>query len=133
MPTYEYRCDSCDRNFDIVQSFHDEPLTACPTCGSPVRKVFGNVGIVFKGSGFYKTDSRSGTAATKDGGSDGSATSTAESSGPGSGSGSDGNTSGGDGTSTAATPPPTAPAKPGTTPSTGGDGRGSSKPKTAPA
>jgi putative FmdB family regulatory protein len=137
LPTYEYRCDSCDRNFDIVQSFHDEPLTACPTCCSPVRKVFGNVGIVFKGSGFYKTDSRSGTAATKDGGSDGSATSTAESSGPGSGSGSgsesDGNTSGGDGTSTAATPPPTAPAKPGTTPSTGGDGRGSSKPKTAPA
>ncbi len=60
MPTYEYRCDSCEKNFDIVQSFHDDPLTACPTCGSPVRKVFGNVGIVFKGSGFYKTDSRKG-------------------------------------------------------------------------
>ena len=58
MPTYEYRCDSCDQNFDVVQSFHDDPLTACPTCGSPVRKVFGSVGIVFKGSGFYKTDSR---------------------------------------------------------------------------
>ena len=60
MPTYEYHCDSCDKNFDVVQSFHDDPLTACPTCGSPVRKVFGSVGIVFKGSGFYKTDSRSG-------------------------------------------------------------------------
>ena len=60
MPTYEYRCDECDRTFDVVQSFHDDPLTECPTCGSPVRKVFGNVGIVFKGSGFYKTDSRSG-------------------------------------------------------------------------
>jgi putative FmdB family regulatory protein len=65
LPTYEYRCDSCDRNFDAVQSFHDEPLTACPTCGSPVRKVFGNVGIVFKGSGFYKTDSRNGGSAKK--------------------------------------------------------------------
>ncbi len=60
LPTYEYRCDSCEKNFDVVQSFHDDPLTACPTCGSPVRKVFGNVGIVFKGSGFYKTDSRPG-------------------------------------------------------------------------
>src|SRR5450631_4102849 len=60
LPTYEYHCDSCDQNFDVVQSFTDDPLTACPTCGSPVRKVFGSVGIVFKGSGFYKTDSRSG-------------------------------------------------------------------------
>jgi len=62
LPTYEYRCDSCEKNFDVVQSFHDDPVTACPTCGSPVRKVFGNVGIVFKGSGFYKTDSRPGAA-----------------------------------------------------------------------
>ena len=60
MPTYEYRCDACDRTFDVVQSFHDDPITECPTCGSAGRKVFGNVGIVFKGSGFYKTDSRSG-------------------------------------------------------------------------
>ncbi|MGB7051130.1 MAG: FmdB family zinc ribbon protein [Acidimicrobiales bacterium] len=58
MPTYEYRCEHCDQNFDVVQSFHDNPLQTCPTCGSPVRKVFGNVGIVFKGSGFYKNDSR---------------------------------------------------------------------------
>ncbi|MGO9030083.1 MAG: FmdB family zinc ribbon protein [Acidimicrobiales bacterium] len=60
MPTYEYRCAHCDRTFDVVQSFHDDPVTACPTCGNPVRKVFGSVGIVFKGSGFYKTDSRPG-------------------------------------------------------------------------
>ena len=65
MPTYEYRCDSCAKNFDVVQSFHDDPLTACPTCGKPVKKVFGSVGIVFKGSGFYKTDSRSGGSASK--------------------------------------------------------------------
>jgi putative FmdB family regulatory protein len=63
MPTYEYRCEACDRTFDVVQSFHDDPLTSCPTCDSPVRKVFGNVGIVFKGSGFYKTDSRNGQSA----------------------------------------------------------------------
>ena len=65
MPTYEYRCDNCAKNFDVVQSFHDDPLTECPTCGSPVRKVFGSVGIVFKGSGFYKTDSRSGSSAPR--------------------------------------------------------------------
>jgi len=65
VPTYEYRCDSCAKNFDVVQSFHDEPLTACPTCGEPVKKVFGSVGIVFKGSGFYKTDSRSGGSSSK--------------------------------------------------------------------
>jgi len=58
MPTYEYHCATCDRSFDVVQSFTDDPLTICPTCGSPVRKVFSSVGIVFKGSGFYKTDSR---------------------------------------------------------------------------
>src|ERR1700736_378730 len=58
LPTYEYHCDSCDQNFDVVQSFQDDPLTSCATCGSPVRKVFGNVGIVFKGSGFYKNDSQ---------------------------------------------------------------------------
>jgi putative FmdB family regulatory protein len=63
LPTYEYHCDSCDKNFDVRQSFHDDALTECPTCGSPIRKVFGNVGIVFKGSGFYKTDSRDGAKA----------------------------------------------------------------------
>jgi putative FmdB family regulatory protein len=63
VPTYEYRCDTCAKDFDVVQSFHEDPLTECPTCGSPVRKVFGSVGIVFKGSGFYKTDSRSGSGA----------------------------------------------------------------------
>ncbi len=64
MPTYEYRCDHCATNFDVVQSFQDDPLTECPTCGSPVRKVFGSVGIVFKGSGFYKTDSRPGNGSS---------------------------------------------------------------------
>ena len=70
MPTYEYYCAECDRTFDIVQSFHDDPLTTCPTCGATVRKVFGSVGIVFKGSGFYKTDSRSGGSSKAPTGSD---------------------------------------------------------------
>jgi len=58
MPTYEYQCKSCDKHHDVVQKFGDDPLTECPTCGGPLRKVFGAVGVVFKGSGFYKTDSR---------------------------------------------------------------------------
>ena len=59
MPTYEYRCKSCDHQFDVVQAFSDDNLTVCPECGGVLKKVFGNVGITFKGSGFYKTDSRS--------------------------------------------------------------------------
>ncbi|MHB1711608.1 MAG: FmdB family zinc ribbon protein [Acidimicrobiales bacterium] len=69
MPTYEYRCADCDKTFDVVQAFHDDALTECPTCGNPVRKVFGNVGVVFKGSGFYKNDSRpNGSSKASDGG-----------------------------------------------------------------
>ena len=58
MPTYEYTCKKCGQNTEAVQSFHDAPLTVCPNCGGELRKVFGAVGITFKGSGFYKTDSR---------------------------------------------------------------------------
>ncbi|WP_421118792.1 FmdB family zinc ribbon protein [Aquihabitans daechungensis] len=60
MPTYEYRCKNCGHEFDVVQSFTDDSLTECPSCHeATLKKVFGNVGITFKGSGFYKTDSRS--------------------------------------------------------------------------
>jgi len=59
MPTYEYTCKACDEHLEVVQSFKDTALTECPACGGPLRKVFGNIGIAFKGSGFYKTDSRS--------------------------------------------------------------------------
>jgi putative FmdB family regulatory protein len=65
VPTYEYRCKDCEHSFDVVQSFTDDPLTECPSCGGPLRKVFGNVGITFKGSGFYKTDSRSSSNGKK--------------------------------------------------------------------
>jgi putative FmdB family regulatory protein len=58
MPTYEYACKNCGEHVEVVQSFRDDPLTECPACGGPLRKVFAPVGIVLKGSGFYKTDSR---------------------------------------------------------------------------
>ena len=70
MPTYQYTCTECGEPLETVQKFSDEPLTVCPACGGRLRKVFSPVGIVFKGSGFYRTDSRkSATAAapaTKD-------------------------------------------------------------------
>lgn len=67
MPTYQYRCTSCGSDLEAVQKFSDDPLTVCPDCGGDLRKVFSAVGVVFKGSGFYATDSRSKAkpAATK--------------------------------------------------------------------
>ena len=64
MPTYEYRCKDCAHQFDVQQAFTDDALTECPNCGGALKKVFGNVGITFKGSGFYKTDSRGSSSAT---------------------------------------------------------------------
>ena len=61
MPTYEYVCLQCGRHTEAYQSFSDEPLSACPHCGGQLRKVFHPAGILFRGSGFYKTDSRSGS------------------------------------------------------------------------
>ncbi len=70
MPTYQYACTECGHGFEAVQSFSDDALTACPQCGGRLRKVFSSVGIVFKGSGFYRNDSRekatSGAAKTDD-------------------------------------------------------------------
>ena len=65
MPTYEYACRSCGEHIEAVQSFMDDPLTTCSTCGGDLRKVFGSIGIAFKGSGFYKTDSRSADASSR--------------------------------------------------------------------
>ncbi|MGQ4616601.1 FmdB family zinc ribbon protein [Nocardia sp. R7R-8] len=62
MPTYSYACTQCDNRFDIVQSFTDEALTVCSECSGKLRKLFNSVGIVFKGSGFYRTDSRGGSS-----------------------------------------------------------------------
>lgn len=69
MPTYQYACTSCGEQVEAVQRFSDDPLTVCTACGGTLRKVFSPVGIVFKGSGFYRTDSRKASVATEDGGS----------------------------------------------------------------
>jgi putative FmdB family regulatory protein len=90
MPTYEYRCRSCGEPLEVVQSFSDDPLTECPACGGRLRKVFQAVGIAFKGSGFYKTDSRTGakssssvSSESSSGSSDSPATKSAGSNGDG--------------------------------------------------
>ena len=80
MPTYEYVCKSCGEHLEVVQSFRDEPLRECPACGGELRKVFSPVGISFKGSGFYRNDSRTSAKAAKGDGHDKSdAKSTSES------------------------------------------------------
>jgi putative FmdB family regulatory protein len=58
VPTYQYACKECGHQLEAVQSFSDEPLTVCPNCAGQLRKLFTGVGIVFKGSGFYRNDSR---------------------------------------------------------------------------
>ena len=58
MPTYSYACTECDDRFDVVQAFTDDALTTCEKCSGRLRKLFNSVGVVFKGSGFYRTDSR---------------------------------------------------------------------------
>ena len=62
MPTYQYACTACEHRFEAVQAFSDASLTECPECSGKLRKLFGAVGVVFKGSGFYRTDSRSGSS-----------------------------------------------------------------------
>ena len=62
MPTYQYTCTECGEPLEAVQKFSDDPLTVCPVCSGKLRKVFSAVGIVFKGSGFYRTDSRKASA-----------------------------------------------------------------------
>ncbi len=69
MPTYQYACTQCDHRFETVQSFSEDSLTECPECTGLLRKLFNAVGIVFKGSGFYRTDSRSGSSSSESSGS----------------------------------------------------------------
>lgn len=86
MPTYVYACTACDHGFEAQQAFTDDALTVCPECGGKLRKVFNSVGIVFKGSGFYRNDSRgsntsSSTASTDSSGSGSTSGSTEKSGG----------------------------------------------------
>jgi putative FmdB family regulatory protein len=64
MPTYSYVCKECEHGFEIQQSFSDAALTKCPKCSGELRKQFGNLGVTFKGSGFYRTDSQSGSSSS---------------------------------------------------------------------
>ena len=86
MPTYQYACTECGEQLEMVQKFSDDPLTVCPACSGRLRKVFSPVGIVFKGSGFYRTDSRASNGA-KDGAKDGKTTEAASSGSQSEGSG----------------------------------------------
>ena len=78
MPTYSYACTECDDRFDAVQSFTEDTLTTCAKCAGRLRKLFNSVGVVFKGSGFYRTDSRDsgkGSSSVPSGGSESSGSS----------------------------------------------------------
>ncbi|MEU4716526.1 FmdB family zinc ribbon protein [Micromonospora purpureochromogenes] len=114
MPTYQYACTACGHQLEAVQSFSDEPLNECPACEGRLRKVFNSVGVVFKGSGFYRTDSRSSgsesktgsttpTPAKSDSGSSSGSGSSAASSNGGSTSGSSGSSNGGSAKTAAST------------------------------
>ena len=101
MPTYAYACKSCGHRFDAVQAFTDPTLTECPECGGALRKQYGSIGVTFNGSGFYRTDSRSGEGKTSSAkssssssSSDASGSSSKSDSGSGSSSGSSSSSSG---------------------------------------
>jgi putative FmdB family regulatory protein len=95
VPTYQYACTNPEgkHEFERVQSFSDAPVSECPECGAPVRKVYGSVGVVFKGSGFYRTDSRKSATASETASSGGSSSTTKESSSSTSSSSKDGSSS----------------------------------------
>jgi putative FmdB family regulatory protein len=67
VPTYSYACTECDNRFDVVQAFTDDALTTCEKCSGRLRKLFNSVGVVFKGSGFYRTDSRESAKSSTNG------------------------------------------------------------------
>lgn len=81
MPTYSYACTECDNRFDAVQAFSDDALTTCEKCSGRLRKLFGSVGVVFKGSGFYRNDSRESTKSSSNGSAKSSSSSSSEGSG----------------------------------------------------
>lgn len=95
MPRYDYACQNpeCGSRFELVQSFTDPAATECPVCGHRVRKVYGSVGVVFKGSGFYRTDSRAGADGSKNGGGKSGGDGAAKSDAPAAGSSSSSNSS----------------------------------------
>lgn len=109
MPTYAYRCTACEHAFEVQQSFTDDALTVCPACEGRLRKVFSAVGVVFKGSGFYRNDARSGGKTTSRGSgssTSGGSTSTTTSSDSGTSTSTSSSTSGAATATKATTPAP---------------------------
>jgi putative FmdB family regulatory protein len=78
VPTYSYACTECGNRFDVVQAFTDDALTTCEQCSGRLRKLFGSVGVVFKGSGFYRTDSRESAKSSTNGSSKSTSSSSAD-------------------------------------------------------
>lgn len=105
MPTYQYQCTECGEGLEAVQKFSDDALTVCPTCSGRLRKIFSAVGVVFKGSGFYRTDSRGSSSASTPAAKSGSdakpSTTSAPSTASSSGSSSSGSSSSSSGSSAA--------------------------------
>jgi putative FmdB family regulatory protein len=99
VPTYQYVCTDCAEPLEAVQSFTDDALTVCPACGGTLRKVFGSVGVVFKGSGFYRTDSRASSSASDTAASKGTSSDSKSNASGGSSTGSSGDSSSGSGSS----------------------------------
>lgn len=105
MPTYSYACTECDNRFDAVQAFTDDALSTCPRCSGRLRKLFNSVGVVFKGSGFYRTDSREGASKSGADSSGSDSAAPAEKTSSSSGSDKPSGAGGGSSTSTTATSP----------------------------
>ena len=103
MPTYQYSCTDCGHFFEAHQTFSEDSLTVCPECGGKLRKVFNAVGVVFKGSGFYRTDSRGGSSSSDGGSTSSSTSSDSSSSSSSSGSGDAASSNGSSSASTSST------------------------------
>ena len=133
MPTYQYACTACDERLEAVQSFTDAPLTECPVCQGTLRKVFSAVGVVFKGSGFYKNDSREKRPAAKDSsgsGGDGAKGDSGKSDSAGS---AKTESSASAGSAAAASPAASGSSGPSSSSSSGSGGGSSAAPKTTPS
>lgn len=109
MPTYQYACNDCGEQLEVVQKFTDDALTVCPKCEGNLRKVFSAVGIVFKGSGFYRTDNRTSSSSSSTSSSNGSSGSSSNgSSSDGGSKSSESKSSSGSSSSSSSTPAPAA-------------------------
>ena len=131
MPTYQYTCTECGEQLEAFQSFSDPALTECPNCQGRLRKVFNSVGIVFKGSGFYRTDSRKGAEAGASDVKPAASSGSSDASGSGSGSGSGSSDSGSSGSGSSGSGSSSSSSSSGSGSGSGSSGSGSSSPAKA--